>query len=333
MRDNRNLLLMKTLHRICMALGLAAGLGSTLPAVAQPYPAKPIRIIVPFAPGGPADLLARTLGQKLQESWGQPVLADNKPGAGGNLGMDLGAKAAPDGYTLLLAPTGNLTVNPHLGPLPYDVMRDLAPVTQLASVENVLVVNPGIAANNVQELVALARGKPGSLSFASPGAGSQAHVAGEFLKGMTGTDLIHIAYKGTGPALNDLLGGQVSMMFSQMSSALPHIRAGKLRALGVASLKRSALLPALPTVAEQNLAGFEAVSWYALMAPAGTPADVIAKLQVESARILRLADVREKLAGLGAEAVGNRPEELAAIMRAESARWQKVVKDANIKAE
>ena len=324
---------MRSLHRIVIALGAALGLANALPAIAQAYPAKPIRIIVPFAPGGPADLLARTLGQKLQESWGQSVLADNKPGAGGNLGMDLGAKAAPDGYTLLLAPTGNLTVNPHLGPLPYDVLRDLAPVTQLATVENVLVVNPGIAANSVQELVALARSKPGSLSFASPGSGSQAHVAGEFLKGLTGTDMIHIAYKGTGPALNDLLGGQISMMFSQMSSALPHIRAGKLRALGVASLKRSAVLPALPTVAEQNLPGFEAVSWYALMAPAGTPADVIAKLQAESARILRLADVREKLAALGAEAVGNRPEELAAIIRAESVRWQKVVKDANIKAE
>ena len=324
---------MKNLQRICIAVGAALGLSSAPPAAAQAYPNKPIRIIVPFAAGGPADLLARTLGQKLQESWGQPVLADNKPGAGGNLGMDLGAKAAPDGYTLLLAPTGNLTVNPHLGPLPYDVQRDLAPVTQLATVENVLVVNPGIAANTVQELVALARSKPGSLSFASPGAGSQAHVAGEFLKALTGSDMIHIAHKGTGPALNDLLGGQISMMFSQMSSALPHIKAGKLRALGVASLKRSVLLPALPTVAEQNLPGFEAVSWYALMAPAGTPAEVIAKVQTESARILRLADVRDKLAALGAEAVGNRPDELATIIRTESARWQKVVKDANIKAE
>ena len=324
---------MKILAGPAIAFAAAVAAATIPSASAQNYPAKPIRIIVPFAPGGPADLLARTLGQKMQESWGQVVLADNKPGAGGILGMDLLAKAAPDGYTLVLAPTGNLTVNPHLGTLPYDVFRDLSPVTQLATVENVLVVHPGIAANSVQELVALARAKPGSLSFASPGAGSQAHVAGEFLKGLTGTDMVHIAYKGTGPALNDLLGGQVSMMFSQMSSALPHIRAGKLRALGVASLRRSALLPSLPTVAEQNLPGFEAVSWYALMAPAGTPAEVIAKLQAESARILRLPDVREKLAALGAEAVGNRPEELAAIIRAESVRWQKVVREANIKAE
>ena len=323
---------MKFRHAIALAL-VTAATAATLPAAAQPYPSRPIRIIVPFAPGGPADLLARTLGQKMQESWGQSVVADNKPGAGGNLGMDLAAKAAPDGYTLVIAPTGNLTVNPHLGPLPYDVFRDLAPVTQLATVENVLVVHPGIAANSVQELVALARAKPGTLSFASPGAGSQAHVAGEFLKGMTATDMVHIPYKGTGPALNDLLGGQLSMMFSQMSSALPHIRAGKLRALGVASLRRSALLPALPTVAEQNLPGFEAVSWYALMAPAGTPSDVLGRLQADSARILRLPDVREKLAALGAEAVGNRPEELAAIIKSESARWQKVVKDANIKAD
>ena len=330
---------MKILPGLALALAFAltfaaAVAAATIPSVsAQNYPARPIRIIVPFAPGGPADLLARTLGQKMQENWGQAVLADNKPGAGGNLGMDLGAKAAPDGYTLVIAPTGNLTVNPHLGALPYDVFRDLAPVTQLATVENVLVVNPGIAVSSVQDLVALARAKPGSLSFASPGAGSQAHVAGEFLKSLTGIDMVHIAYKGTGPALNDLLGGQVSMMFSQMSSALPHLRAGKLRALGVASLKRSVVLPSLPTVAEQNLPGFEAVSWYALMAPAGTPAEVITKLQAESARILRLPDVREKLAALGAEAVGNRPEELAAIIRAESVRWQKVVKDAGIKAE
>ena len=326
---------MKFRHAIALALATAAtaATAATLPAAAQPYPSRPIRIIVPFAPGGPADLLARTLGQKMQESWGQSVVADNKPGAGGNLGMDLAAKAVPDGYTLVIAPTGNLTVNPHLGTLPYDVFRDLAPVTQLATVENVLVVHPGIAANSVQELVALARARPGTLSFASPGAGSQAHVAGEFLKGMTATDMVHIPYKGTGPALNDLLGGQLSMMFSQMSSALPHIRAGKLRALGVASLRRSALLPALPTVAEQNLPGFEAVSWYALMAPAGTPSDVIGRLQADSARILRLPDVREKLAALGAEAVGNRPEELAAIIKSESARWQKVVKDANIKAD
>ena len=324
---------MKILPRLALTFAAAVAAATMPSASAQNYPARPIRIIVPFAPGGPADLLARTLGQKMQENWGQAVLADNKPGAGGNLGMDLGAKAAPDGYTLVIAPTGNLTVNPHLGALPYDVFRDLAPVTQLATVENVLVVNPGIAVNSVQDLVALARAKPGSLSFASPGAGSQAHVAGEFLKSLTGIDMVHIAYKGTGPALNDLLGGQVSMMFSQMSSALPHLRAGKLRALGVASLKRSAVLPSLPTVAEQNLPGFEAVSWYALMAPAGTPAEVITKLQAESARILRLPDVREKLAALGAEAVGNRPEELAAIIRAESVRWQKVVKDAGIKAE
>ena len=324
---------MKILPRLALAFAAAVAAATMPSASAQNYPARPIRIIVPFAPGGPADLLARTLGQKMQENWGQAVLADNKPGAGGNLGMDLGAKAAPDGYTLVIAPTGNLTVNPHLGALPYDVFRDLAPVTQLATVENVLVVNPGIAVNSVQDLVALARAKPGSLSFASPGAGSQAHVAGEFLKSLSGIDMVHIAYKGTGPALNDLLGGQVSMMFSQMSSALPHLRAGKLRALGVASLKRSAVLPSLPTVAEQNLPGFEAVSWYALMAPAGTPAEVITKLQAESARILRLPDVREKLAALGAEAVGNRPEELAAIIRAESVRWQKVVKDAGIKAE
>jgi len=315
-----------------LLLALFAALLPAL-AAAQAYPAKPIRWIVPFAPGGPTDLLARAVGQKLSEAWGQPVLVENKPGAAGNLGVDLAAKAPADGYTLVVVPTGNIVVNPTLFPnLPYKA-ADLAPVTMMATVENVLVVNPGVPANSMQELVALARAKPGNLSFASPGAGSQAHLAGEFIKLAAGVDLTHVPYKGTGPALNDLLGGQVSMMFSQMSSALPHIRAGKLRAIGAASVKRSPLMPDLPTIAEQGFPGFEATSWYALMVAAGTPQEVIAKLNAETVRILRLPELREKLSGLGAEAVGNSPAELAATIQKESARWAEVIRKQGIKAE
>ena len=302
-------------------------------AAAQAYPSKPIRWIVPFAPGGPADLLARAVGQKLQDAFGQSVVVENRPGAAGNLGVDQAAKSPADGYTLVVVPTRNITVNPTLFPnLPYKV-SDLAPVTLMANVENVLVVNPGIAAKSMQDLVALAKAKPGSLSFASPGPGSQAHLAGEFIKFAAGVDLTHIAYKGTGPALNDLLGGQISMMFSQTSSALPHIKAGKLRAIGTASARRSAVMPDVPTVAEQGFPGFEATSWYALMVPAGTPQDVIAKLHAETVKAVRSPDLKEKLAGLGAEAVGNTPAELAAQIQREGARWAEVIRKQGLKPE
>jgi len=302
-------------------------------AAAQAYPSKPLRWIVPFPPGGPTDLLARAVGQKLSEAWGQPVLVENKPGAAGNLGVELAAKAPADGYTLVVVPTGNIAVNPTLFPnLPYK-QSDLAPVTMMATVENVLVVNSGVAAKSMQDLMALAKAKPGALSFASPGAGSQAHLAGEFVKLAAAVDMTHVAYKGTGPALNDLLGGQVSMMFSQMSSALPHIRAGKLRAIGSASPRRSPLMPDLPTIAEQGFPGFEATSWYALMVAAGTPPEVIGRLNAETVRILRLPELREKLSGLGADAVGNSPAELAATIQRESARWADVIRKQGIKAE
>ena len=318
------------MKRLLLAFALAL---APLMAAAQAYPSKPIRWIVPFAPGGPADLLARAVGQKLQDAFGQSVVVENRPGAAGNLGVDQAAKSPADGYTLVVVPTGNITVNPTLFPnLPYKV-SDLAPVTLMANVENVLVVNPGIAAKSMQDLVALAKAKPGSLSFASPGPGSQAHLAGEFIKFAAGVDLTHIAYKGTGPALNDLLGGQISMMFSQTSSALPHIKAGKLRAIGTASARRSAVMPDVPTVAEQGFPGFEATSWYALMVPAGTPQDVIAKLHAETVKAVRSPDLKEKLAGLGAEAVGNTPAELAAQIQREGARWAEVIRKQGLKPE
>jgi tripartite-type tricarboxylate transporter receptor subunit TctC len=322
-----------------MLLTLVLALVSTLapPAHsqtnAQAYPAKPIRVIVPYPPGGPADLLPRLIGAKLTEAWGQAVVVDNRPGGAGNIGMDLGAKALPDGYTLLVAPNGNLVVNPHMYKLPYDVFRDLAPVTLMAQVQNVLVINPEVPAKTLTEFIALARAQPGKFSYASPGNGSQPHMAGELLKSMAGIDLLHVPYNGTAPAMKDLLGGQVTMMFAQSSSALPQVKAGKLRALGLASSKRSAAAPEIPTVAEQNLPGFEAVSWYALMAPAGTLPETIAKLQHEVARIVQLPEIREKLAGLGAEPVGNTPAELAAIMKTESARYAVLVQKAGIRAD
>ncbi|HYX92951.1 MAG TPA: tripartite tricarboxylate transporter substrate binding protein [Myxococcaceae bacterium] len=297
------------------------------------YPSKPIHWIVPFPPGGPTDLLARTVGEKLSAAWHQPVIIENKPGAAGNLGVEIAAKASADGYTLVVVPTGNITVNPTLYPnLPYK-QSDLAPVTMLATVENVLVVHPSVQARSMQELVALAKAKPGALTFASPGAGSQAHLAGELIKLAADIDMVHVPYKGVGPALNDLLGGHVSMMFSQVSSALPHIQSGKLRALGVASHKRSPIIPELPTIAEQGFPHFEAVSWYALMVAAGTPRDVIRKLHTETTRILRLPDVKGKLAGLGADAVGSTPEELATTIRVETARWAEVIRKQRIKPE
>ena len=302
-------------------------------AHAQGYPSKPLRIIVPFAQGGAADLLSRMVGQRLQEAWGQPVVVENRTGANGNIGMEAAAKSAPDGYTLVQAPNGNIVVNPNLfAKLPYE-QKDFAPVSQLAKVENVLVVNPGVAANSVADLLALARTQPGRVSFASPGVGSQAHLAGEFLRLRGGVDLLHVAYKGVGPALNDLLGGQISMMFAAVPSALPHIKSGKLRALGLASLQRSPVMPEVPTVAEQNLPGFEAVSWYSILAPAGTPKEIIERINGEIARMLQQPDTREKLAGIGATAIGGTPEQLAAVIREESARYADLFKRAGIRAE
>jgi len=299
----------------------------------QAYPNRPIKIIVPFAQGGAADLLSRMVAQRLQEAWGQPVIVENRTGANGNIGMEAAAKSAPDGYTLVQAPNGNIVVNPNLfQKLPY-TEKDFAPVSQIAKVENVLVVNPGIAANSVPELLALARAQPGKISFASPGVGSQAHLAGEFLRLRGNVDLLHIAYKGVGPALNDVLGGQVSMMFAAIPSAQPHVKAGKLRALGVASLQRSSAMPDVPTVAEQNLPGFEAVSWYSILAPAGTPKEIVERVSGEIARMLAQPETREKLAGIGATAIGGTPEQLAAVIQDESARYADLFKKAGIRAE
>lgn len=303
-------------------------------ATAEGYPdGKSLRMVIPFPPGGPTDVLGRVVAEGLGNAWGVSAVPDNKAGAAGNIGVDAIAKAAPDGSTIGVVPAGNIAVNPTLFPqLPYKA-ADLAPVTMLATVDNVLVVNAQVPARDLKALVELAKAQPGTLSFASPGAGSQAHLAGELLQLASGAKMIHVPYKGTGPALNDLLGGQVTMMFAQLSSALPHIQSGKLRALGLASLKRNALLPDLPTIAEQGYPKFEAVSWYALMAPAGTPAAAIDKLSSQTGQVLAQPAHRDKLAALGLQVAPGTPAELAETIAGETRRWGDVIRRQNITAD
>jgi tripartite-type tricarboxylate transporter receptor subunit TctC len=301
---------------------------------ADAYPAKALRLIVPFPPGGPADALARLVGDKLSASLGKAVVVDNRPGAGGNIGMELGAKSAPDGYTLVLAPAGNLTVNPFLyRNVPYDVARDFAPVTVIAAVPNVLVVHPSVPAKSVAELIRYAKAHPGTLNYSSPGNGSGAHLAGELFKSMAGVDIVHIPFNGIAPAVTAVVGGQVQMMFAGAPSALPQVKAGRVVALGVASLKRTAAAPELPTLAESGLPGFDVTSWYSIVVPAGTPTEIIAGLRSEITAALTQSEVQEKLTGLGAEPIGNTPAEFAAMLKVETAKWGKIVKDANIQVE
>ncbi len=320
---------MKRLLIRLLALALS-GIAAT--GYAQ-YPSKPIKMIVTYPPGGGADTMARIIAPRLTESLGQPIIIENRAGASGQIGADLVAKSAPDGYTIMLDATA-YSVNPSLYPkMPYDPLKDLTPITILVRVPNILVVSPGFAPKSVQELIALAKSKPGELSYASSGNGSAQHLAAELFKAGTGTDIVHIPYKGGAPAIADVMGGQVPIFFGNMSSALPHVKAGKVRALAVTGNKRSANVPELPTIAESGVPGYEVYEWNGLFAPAGTPVAIINRLQAEIARIVQLPDVKEKLAGLGAEAVANTPQEAAAFIKAEIAKWAVVVKRANIKVE
>ncbi len=317
-------------------IAVSVVLSLAIPAAsrAQDYPNKPVRIIVPFSAGGVADLLPRLVGEKVSQKWGQPVVVENKVGAAGNIGMAEVARAEPDGYTLGLAPTGNLTVNPTLFKnLPFDTHKDLTPVTLLAQSPNVLVVHPSVPAKTFKELVAYAKANPGKLNFASPGAGSGAHLAGELLNLEAGIKAVHIPYKGLAPAVNDLLGGQVQMMFAGVSTVLQHVKSGRLVAIAMASPKRNPQLPELPTVAESGIAGFDVTSWYGIVARSGTPPATIQKIQRDMAEALRTEDVRRKLAELGLEPVGNTPEQFAAIIQAESRKWGDIVRKANITAQ
>ncbi|CAG9171799.1 Bug family tripartite tricarboxylate transporter substrate binding protein [Cupriavidus pampae] len=307
---------------------------STTTAHAQGYPNKPIRVVVGFPAGGAPDILARLFSEKISPSWGQTVVVDNKPGAGGNIGAEAVAHAPADGYTLALGTVGTHSINGALyTKMPYDMVKDFVPVILLASTPNVLVVHPSVPAKNVQELIALAKSKPGQLTFGTPGVGTSLHVSGELFNTMAGTKITHVPYKGRAMAIPDLLGGHITMMFDNLPSALPVVKEGKLRALGVTSAKRSASAPDIPTIAEQGLPGYEAESWFAVFAPANTPKDVVEKLNVELNRIFELPDVRQKLATLGLDPVLGSPEKLAAYQKSEIAKWAKVVKESGAKAE
>jgi tripartite-type tricarboxylate transporter receptor subunit TctC len=312
------------------ALALAA-LGAT-GAYAQQYPSKPIRIVVPFAPGGPNDILARMAGQKFTEKWKQQVIVDNRAGGGTVIGTELVTRAAPDGYTLLMASSSTASNVTLRKSLPYDTLRDLAPVTRIANSPNVLVVHPSLPARSVGDLLRLAKAKPGEITYGSGGVGAATHLAGELLSIMGGVRMTHIPYKGAGPVTVDLLGGQISWMFGTILPTLPQLKAGKLRALAVTSLARASVLPDVPAVAE-TLAGFEATSWYGLFAPAGTPPDIISKLQSEIVTMLAAPDIRDHLQREGAEPVGDTPEQFGRHFRGEIEKWAKVIRAAKITAE
>ena len=301
---------------------------------AEAYPAKAIRMVVPFPAGGTTDILGRVAGQKITETLKQQVIIDNRPGAGGNIGTELVAKSPPDGYTLLTDPGSTLTINPSLyRNLGYDVVKDFAPVTILAAVPNVLEVHPSLPVKNVKELIALAKSKPGQLNYASTGAGQSTHLSMELFKTMAGVNVVHIPYKGSAPALTDLLGGQVTLMFDNMPTSLPHIKAGKLRALAVSTLKRSPVLPQLPTVAESGLPGFEVSVWFAVLAPSGTPRDIVQRLNAVLVKALQAPDVKQRLADQGADPVGNTPEQFAAVIQRDLVKWAKVVKDSGVRLD
>ena len=313
--------------------GLLALLTMGSPAAQTSYPEKPIRMIVGFPPGSTSDTCARLLGQKFAEAWGQSVLTDNVTGAAGNIAADRVAKAAPDGYTLGIIASPQLVFNPSLYKLAYDPVKDFAPVSQIAVSPTVLVVHNAVPAKDVQELIKLARVRPGELTFASAGSGSAVHIAAELFKSVAGLDIRHIPYKGGSAAIPDLLGGRVTMMFAITTLALPLAREGKLRALAVTSLRRSSAVPELPTIAESGYPGFEVTLWQGLLAPAKTPATIVGKLHLETVRALALPDLRAKLADLGMEGIGNSPDEFAAVIKSEIPRWAKVIKESGIKLE
>ena len=306
---------------------VALALALMLPAAAAgAYPDKPVRFIVPFAPGGGNDIIARMLGQKLGEGWGQQVVIDNRPGAGGNIAAETTARAAPDGHTIFQFNVANAIAVSVYRKLAYDPVRDFAAITQLASSPFIVVVNPSVRAGNVREFIALAKSQPGKFNYASSGNGGSTHLITEMFKTMAGIEMTHIPYNGAGPGLIDLLGGQVQMMFAVPATATPHIKSGKLRALGVSSLKRSPLAPELPTVAESGVPGFEGATWYGVVAPAQTPAPLIAQLHRDIVRALRLPEVQDRLAAQGVEVVGSTPAEFAQFIRSEIPKWAKAAR-------
>ncbi|WBY01208.1 tripartite tricarboxylate transporter substrate binding protein [Ramlibacter tataouinensis] len=312
----------------------AAAAGLPLTATAQAYPSKLVTVIVPFAAGGTTDILARVIGQALTKELGQSVIVDNRAGAGGNIGSALAAKATADGYTLLMGTVGTHAINQSLyKKLPFDPVKDFAPLTRVAMVPNLLVANPGKPYKNVKELIAYAQANPGKVNFGSSGSGSSIHLSGELFNSMAKVNMIHVPYRGSAPAVTDLLGGQIDIMFDNMPSAIQHVRSGKLRPLAVTTAKRAPELPDVPTIAEAGVPGYEATSWFGMFAPAATPAPIVAQLNAALVKVLADPDVKKKLAEQGAEPYAEKPEQFAEFIRSESAKWSKVVKASGASAD
>ena len=317
-----------TRRTLLASLAVAAAGALPLGALAQNFPTKPITIIVPFSAGGTTDILARIVGQGLTTELGQSVVVDNKPGAGGNIGGSLAAKAAADGYTLFMGTVGTHAINASLyKKMPFDPVKDFAPLTRVANVPNLLVANPAQPFKTVPELIAYAKANPGKLNFGSSGNGSSIHLSGELFKSLAKVDMVHVPYKGSAPAVTDLLGNQIGIMFDNMPSAIQHVRSGKLVPIAVTTAKRLPELPNVPTIAEAGVAGYEATSWFGMFAPAGTPAPVVAQLNKALVKVLNQAEVKKKINEQGAETVSETPEQFAAFIRAESVKWAKVVKE------
>lgn len=316
---------------------LAAGAylpAASAPAPAQGYPDRPVRVIVPYTPAGTTDILARLIAQKMNENWGQPVIVDNRPGANGNIGTEIAARATPDGYTIIMGAAATHSINNTLYPkLTWDAVKDFAPISLVAVVPNILVVNNSLPVKNVKELIAYAKANPGKLTHGSPGNGSTAHLSMELFKSLTGTQMVHVPYKGSAGVLADVMAGQISLTMDNIPVYLPHVKAGKIRALGVSSAKRAPAAPEIPTVSEAGVPGLEAVSWFGLLAPAKTPGLIVEKLSAETARILKLPDVNKRIAELGAEPVGGTPQDYAAFIRSEIVKWRKVIQTAGVKVE
>ena len=318
---------MKCWIALPIACALAAG------AAHAEYPDRPLRLVIPYAPGGPVDIVGRVTGMKLMEALGQQVIIDNRAGAGGNIALEIVAKAAPDGYTLLMGANGPIAINPSLyRNMPVDTMKDLSPLTMVASSSMILVAHPSLPANTVKELIALARSKPASINYASSGSGSTAHLSAELFKSMAGVQMVHVPYKGAGPALADLVGGQVQTMFTGISSTLPYVKSGKLKALGVSSEKRLPILPDVPAVAE-DLPGYEVSTWYGVFTPSGVPPRVASRMHAALVQVLATPDAQNRLAALGADAHTNTPAEFAGAIRKERAKWARIIKESGARAD
>ena len=316
-----------------MAVALLAAAAGADDCNAQNYPSRPLRFLVGFPPGGTSDILARTIGQKLGDALGQQVVIENRPGAGGNIGAEAAAKSAPDGYTIFMSTTSQAISVSLYGKLNYDLVRDFTPVIQAVNYTNLLVVHPSLPVKSVKELIALAKARPGQLNYGTAGNGTPPHMTGELFKSYTGINLQHVPYKGGAPAIADLLGGQITIMFDNVPPLLPHVQAGKMRPLAVTSLKRISVLRDVPTLDEAGLKGFDSVAWNGVLAPAGTPKEIVARLNTEILRILGMPDVRERLSSQGADPVGGTPEQFAGLIRDEIRKWAKVVKDSGARVD